>query len=157
MTRRPVITWFGALLFLAVASAAPAQPIVGVLGIDSEVVAVERRLQDSREVAVRGVVFRVGTIHGRRVAVGQSGAGKVNAAIVATLLISHFDPAAVFFSGTAGAMDPALHPGDVVIGTAVAQHDTGMMTSAGIERAQPCVTASPASATDRPAGAPTRC
>ena len=122
------------VLYLAVATAAPAQPIVGVLGIDSEVVAVERRLQDSREVAVRGVVFRVGAIHGRRVAVGRSGAGKVNAAIVATLLISHFDPAAVFFSGTAGAIDPALHPGDVVIGTAVAQHDTGMMTSAGIER-----------------------
>ena len=35
---------------------------------------------------VRGHVFRVGTLNGRQVAVGRSGTGKVNAAIVATLL-----------------------------------------------------------------------
>ena len=86
---------------------------------------------------MRGHVFRVGTLNGRRVAVGRSGAGKVNAAIVATLLISQFDPAAVFFSGTAGAIDLTLYPGDVVIGAAVAQHDTGMVTAAGIAAARP--------------------
>ena len=134
MPRRPVVSAVGALLLLVVATAGWAQPIVGVLGIDSEVIAVEQRLQDSREVTVHGHVFRVGTLNGRRVAVGRCGAGKVNAAIVATLLISQFDPAAVFFSGTAGAIDQTLQPGDVVIGTAVAQHDTGMMTAAGIER-----------------------
>jgi adenosylhomocysteine nucleosidase len=134
MPPRPVASAVGALLLLVVATAGWAQPIVGVLGIASEVIAVEQRLQDSREVAVRGHVFRVGMINGRRVAVGRSGAGKVNAAIVATLLIGHFEPAALFFSGTAGAIDQSLHPGDVVIGTAVAQHDTGMMTAAGIER-----------------------
>jgi len=66
--------------------------------------------------------------------VGHSGAGKVNAAIVATLMIGHFHPAAVLFSGTAGALDPALRQGDVVIGGAVAQHDAGLLTSAGITR-----------------------
>lgn len=134
MPRRPMVSAVGVLVLLAVATAAWAQPIVGVLGIASEVIAVEQRLKDSREVTVRGQVFRVGTLNGRRVAVGRSGAGKVNAAIVATLLISHFDPAALFFSGTAGAIDPTLVPGDVVIGTAVAQHDTGTATAAGIER-----------------------
>jgi adenosylhomocysteine nucleosidase len=58
----------------------------------------------------------------------------VNAAVATTLLIGQFNPAAVFFSGTAGAIDSELVPGDVVIGTAVAQHDTGTATAAGIER-----------------------
>ena len=134
MSRHASVTVVGMFVLLALATTSWAQPIVGVLGIASEVIAVERRLQDSREVTVRGHVFRVGTLNGRRVTVGRSGTGKVNAAIVATLLISHFGPAAMFFSGTAGAIDETLYPGDVVIGTAVAQHDTGVLTAAGIER-----------------------
>jgi adenosylhomocysteine nucleosidase len=134
MPARPLVSVIGVFVALVVATAAWAQPIVGVLGITSEVVAVERQLVDSREVAVRGHIFRVGTLNGRRVAVGRCGAGKVNATIVATLLIDHFEPAAVFFSGTAGAIDQDLYPGDVVIGVAVAQHDIGVTTRAGIER-----------------------
>ena len=114
-----------------VAGAAQAQSIVGVLGIEREVAAIEARLQGSREVPVRGYVFRVGTLNGRQVVVGRSAAGKVNAAIVATVLIGHFNPSALFFSGTAGAIDSALRPGDVVIGTGVVQHDVGMVAAGG--------------------------
>jgi adenosylhomocysteine nucleosidase len=124
----------GAFVLLVAATVASAQPIVGVLGIPSEVIAVERRLVDSHELTVRGQLFRVGTLGGRRVVVARSGAGKVNAAFVTALLISRFDPDALFFSGTAGAVDQTLHPGDVVIGATVAQHDTGAVTPAGIER-----------------------
>ena len=123
-----------AVLLLSSPAAALAQSIVGVLGITTEVAPIERRLQDSREVAVRGYVFRVGILNGRQVVVGRSGIGKVNAAIVATLLIREFNPSTILFSGTAGAIDPSLHPGDVVIGATVAQHDTGLQTSAGIQR-----------------------
>src|SRR4029077_10402817 len=62
------------------------------------------------------------------------GAGTVNAAIVATLMLSHFKPAAVFFSGTAWALDPALRQGDVVVATTVAPHDAGVLTPAGMRR-----------------------
>ena len=125
-----------ALSFLLVvfARGAPAQSIVGVLGIDREVTAVEARLEGSREVSARGYVFRVGTLNGRQVVVGRSAPGKVNAAIVATVLIGHFNPSALFFSGTAGAIDQSLRPGDVVIGTGVVQHDVGAVTAAGIQR-----------------------
>lgn len=105
-----------------------------MLGIGREVAPIEARLQDSREVAVRGYVFRVGTLNGRQVVIGRSGAGKVNAAIVATVLIVHFNPSALFFSGTAGALDQALRPGDVVIGTGVVQHDVGQLTAGAIQR-----------------------
>jgi phosphorylase superfamily protein len=63
-----------------------AQSIVGVLGIDTEVAPVEKRLQNVHEVPVQGYVFREGTLNGRRVVVGRSGAGKVNAAIIATVV-----------------------------------------------------------------------
>jgi adenosylhomocysteine nucleosidase len=119
---------------LAWSSPASAQSVVGVLGIADEVAAFEQQVQNGRDVAVSGYVFRVGTLDGREVVVGRSGAGKVNAAIVTTLLIDHFRPAALFFSGTAGAVDLGLRQGDVVVGGAVAQHDAGALTAAGIVR-----------------------
>jgi adenosylhomocysteine nucleosidase len=115
-------------------TAALAQAPIGVLGIAREVAPLESRLQSAHDVVVQGYVFREGTLNGRRVVVGRSGAGKVNATIVTTLLIDHFAPTAILFSGTAGAIDPELRPGDVVIGTTTAQHDVGAQTSSGIRR-----------------------
>jgi len=132
--RRTFRTFLLALLLAVFAGEAQAQSMVGVLGIEREVAAVEARLQGSREVPVRGYVFRVGTLNGRQVVVGRSGTGKVNAAIVATVLIGHFNPSAMFFSGTAGAIDQALRPGDVVIGTGVVQHDVGAVQATGLQR-----------------------
>jgi adenosylhomocysteine nucleosidase len=132
-TRRRVLGVVLAAL-LVVPALAFAQAPIGVLGITQEVVFLEKRLQDTREVVVRGYVFRVGTLNGRRVVVGRSGAGKVNASIAATLLITQFNPTAVFFSGTAGAVDQELRPGDVVIGRTMAQHDVGAQTSDGLRR-----------------------
>jgi len=123
-----------AILLLVFPRGALAQSVVGILGITSEIAPIEKRLQNSREVTIRGYVFRVGTLNGRQVVVGRSGAGKVNAAIITTVLIGEFNPSAIVFSGTAGAIDPTLYPGDVVIGTTVAQHDAGVQTSDGIRR-----------------------
>lgn len=123
-----------AVLLLVFPTVALAQSVVGVLGITTEIAPIERLLQDSHEVAVRGHVFRVGNLNGRKVVVGRSGTGKVNAAIITTLLIGEFNPSAILFSGTAGAIDPDLHPGDVVIGATVAQHDVGLQMSDGIRR-----------------------
>ena len=136
---RQLVTIVLLLFVLGCASRAHTQPaaLVGVLGITSEIVPVEKRVQDGRDVTVRGFVFRQGTIGGRPVVVGRTGTGKVNAAIAATVLIGHFSPAAMFFSGTAGAVDPALAPGDVVIGTAVAHHDIGQQTPDGLQRRGP--------------------
>ena len=122
------------LLLLAFPGALVAQPVVGVMGITDEIVPIEQRLQNGRDVTVRGLVFRTGTLNGRQVVVGRSPAGKVNAAIVATVLIGHFNPTELFFSGTAGAVDPTLRPGDIVIGARVAQHDVGLQMPDAIKR-----------------------
>ena len=111
-----------AVLVLLLPASAFSQSVVGVLGIAAEIAPIEKRLEDSREITVQGTCSAKGTLDGRRVVVGRSGAGKVNAAIITTLLIGQFKPSAILFSGTAGAVDPALFPGDVVIGKTVAQH-----------------------------------
>jgi len=53
----------------------------------------------------------------------QSGIGKVNATITATLLIEKFEVNEVIFSGVAGSLDEKLKVGDVVIGRDIVQHD----------------------------------
>lgn len=45
-----------------------------------------------------------------------TGMGTINAALVLATLAAHLRPDAVFFSGTAGAIDPKLNIGDVVVG-----------------------------------------
>jgi hypothetical protein len=67
-----------AVLLLVVPGTALAQSVDGVLGIAEEVTPIEKRLQDSRDVVVSGYVFRLGTLNGRQVVVGRSGAGKVS-------------------------------------------------------------------------------
>ena len=49
--------------------------------------------------------------------------GKVAAASTATTLISHYGVNRILFTGVAGAADPTLHLGDVVVGTGLIQHD----------------------------------
>jgi adenosylhomocysteine nucleosidase len=58
----------------------------------------------------------------------------VNAAMIATLLVSHYAPSAVLFTGTAGALDPELMPADVVIASAIGYHDFGYATEKAFTR-----------------------
>jgi len=44
-----------------------------------------------------------------------SGVSMVNAALTTQMAIDHFQLDAIIFAGIAGAVDPALHPGDVVV------------------------------------------
>src|SRR5262245_26653129 len=101
MTLQPRVGMVAFAVLLLSAAATPAQSLVGVLGMGQEAAPFEKKLQDSRDVVVQGYVFHVGRLNGQSVVVGRSGAGKVNAAIVATLMINQFAPSALFFSGTA--------------------------------------------------------
>jgi adenosylhomocysteine nucleosidase len=109
-------------------------PLYGVLGVPEEIAPLERRLTNPETQRLGSTVVTLGTLEGQRVFVGRSGIGKVNAAAATALLLERFHPAALIFSGTAGALDPALGPGDVVIATKVAQHDIGRVTADGFVR-----------------------
>jgi adenosylhomocysteine nucleosidase len=111
-----------------------AASLFGVLGVPEEIAPLERRLINPETQPFGSSVVTIGLLEGHRVFVGRSGIGKVNAAAATALLLERFHPAALIFSGTAGALDPALGPGDVIIATKVAQHDTGRVTTDGFNR-----------------------
>jgi adenosylhomocysteine nucleosidase len=67
--------------------------------------------------------FHLGRLEGKEVVLVFSRWGKVAAATTASFLISHFKVSEIFFTGVAGAVDPSLRIGDLVIGTDLFQHD----------------------------------
>lgn len=81
--------------------------------------------------------FVEGDLDGHRVVLVGSGMGKVNAAVVTSLLIDRFGCRVVAFSGVAGGLDPDLSIGDVVIADRVLQCDAGMIEGERLRVYQP--------------------
>ena len=105
----------------------------GIMGAFSDEVAIlEQALTGARLQTILGIRFVTGTLKGRSVVVASSGVGKVNAAMCATLLVDHFMPGEIIFSGIAGSINPELHPGDIVIGARTAHHDMGTLNPEGM-------------------------
>ena len=89
-------------------------------------------MENKRDTVLQNVHFTTGRLNGKAVVLAQTGIGKVNAAIVTTLMIEHFKPREIIFSGIAGGIDPALAPGDIVIGDSIAYHDYGVINDSGV-------------------------
>ncbi len=85
------------------------------------------------------LTFTHGLIAGRAAVFVECGAGKVNAAIAATLLLTRFECRALLFCGVAGGLDPAFGVGDVVIAARNLQHDYGVLAAGKIQAWQPGV------------------
>jgi adenosylhomocysteine nucleosidase len=106
------------------------QPITGILGaFGEEVNLLLNEVEQKKEVKVQQVRFTSGILKGKPVVIAETGVGKVNAAVVTALMLEHFQPRAVIFTGIAGAVNEQLAPGDLVIGTRVAHHDYGKLTA----------------------------
>jgi adenosylhomocysteine nucleosidase len=86
-----------------------------------------------RDTTLLGLRFTTGLLGAERVVVADAGIGKVNAAVTTTLLIEHFSPSLVIFTGIAGGLNPELDPGDIVIASEVAHHDFAIVTDDSIE------------------------
>jgi adenosylhomocysteine nucleosidase len=91
--------------------------------LQTESTLLENSLIRGSEQKIRGIRFVTGNLAGRNVVLGVSGMGKVNAAVVTTLLIEHFAPNEILFSGIAGCLNPKLGLGDIVIAERTVQHD----------------------------------
>lgn len=105
------------------------EPITAILGaFEREITLLEDRLTDTQEQKIEGVRFVSGNLNGKRVVTAWTGIGKVNAAMTATLLIEHFRPGELIFTGIAGGINPQLWPGDIVIAAETAHHDMGVLT-----------------------------
>jgi adenosylhomocysteine nucleosidase len=104
------------------------------LGVsDSDVAGLVEKLTDAASQEIEGVKFTSGRIADRPVVVTWTGVGKVNAAMVAALLIEHFKPTRIIHTGIAGGVDPNLEPGDIVVAKQTAHHDMGYIGADGFE------------------------
>jgi adenosylhomocysteine nucleosidase len=97
---------------------------IGIIGaMDEEIALLLKGMPDHSVTLHAGIEYRVGTFQGKQVVVCKSGVGKVNAAICTQILIDRFGVDAIIFTGVAGALDPQLNIGDIVVSTECQQHD----------------------------------
>lgn len=97
---------------------------IGLIGaMDEEVNLFAERMEKNSSIMKAGITFRQGEWNGKRVILCKSGVGKVNAAVCTQILADSFGVEAVIFTGVAGALDPKLMIGDIVISVDCMQHD----------------------------------
>jgi adenosylhomocysteine nucleosidase len=108
-----------------------------ICAIPQELAHLRDALADAHRENAAHTVFHTGTIDGHDVVLAGSGMGKVNAALVTTLLADRFGCRTVVFSGVAGGLDPTLAIGDIVIADLVIQHDAGVLEDERVRVYQP--------------------
>ena len=94
-----------------------------IAAVIEEAEAIKKEIENIKEIVINEISFFTGKFNEKEIVFVQSGIGKVNAAITATLLIEKFNVQEVIFSGVAGSLDARLKIGDVVIGRDIVQHD----------------------------------
>lgn len=105
-----------------------------VCAIKMEIAPFVKMLKKKRDHTVSGYCFLTGNLHGVPVVLTNNfSAGKVLTAIATTLMLEHFQPQAVIFSGVAASLNPELCPGDLLIGENIGYHDLGELTADGIQ------------------------
>lgn len=98
--------------------------ITGIIGaMEEEVERIRGELAEMETKHFAGIRFDAGRWHGKPVVLCRSGVGKVNAAVCTQMLIDRFGADRILFTGVAGAVDPSLDIGDLVISTECLHHD----------------------------------
>jgi adenosylhomocysteine nucleosidase len=114
-----------ALLSSACAPPARPEPPIAVQGaVDGEIGPLIEAVGRPKPRVIDGFSFWVGQIEGRPVVVSRTEVGMVHAAVATTLLIKEYSPRAIINQGTAGAVDPELNVGDIVLGRSSAPFGT---------------------------------
>ncbi|HDL1296040.1 TPA: 5'-methylthioadenosine/S-adenosylhomocysteine nucleosidase [Mannheimia haemolytica] len=109
---------------------------IGIIGAMAQEIEILRQVMVEPKVTeLAGCKIFEGKINNTRVALLQSGIGKVAAAIGTTLLIQLTQPDMIINTGSAGGLDPDLNVGDILISTEVRYHDVDV-TAFGYEIGQ---------------------
>jgi adenosylhomocysteine nucleosidase len=109
------------------------EPVTAILGaFEQEIILLEDKLTNKQKQIIEEIRFVSGKLRGKRVVIAYTGIGKVNAAMTTTLLIEHFKPDKVIFTGIAGGVNRQLQPGDIVIAEKTAHHDMGTVWPEGL-------------------------
>ncbi len=108
-------------MFLVVGFAPQTSAPVAVQGaVDGELGPLIEAVGSPKPRVIDGFSFWEGEIAGIPVVVSRTEVGMVNAAVSTTLLVREYSPRAILNQGTAGAVDPAVRVGDIVLSKASA-------------------------------------
>lgn len=107
------------------------QPIGVISAMQEELKLMKDSLTTVEEVKLGPWEFCEGEWKGKKVVLTVGGVGKVNAAVVANLLIDHYHPRAIIFSGIAGGVPDSVQVGDITISSRAAEHDFGVVVPVG--------------------------
>ena len=95
---------------------------IGVIGaMTVEVKGLIAQMENDRTQETAGLVFHRGLLGGVDCVVAKCGAGKVNSAVCAQVMITQYAPRLVINVGVAGGMDVGI--GDLVLASQCVQHD----------------------------------
>lgn len=94
-----------------------------IVAMEEELEQILNIMNRIEEKDIYGISFKYGKIEKNNVVVVKSGVGKVNAARVTQILIDKLDVDFIINVGSAGALNPFLNIGDIVIANKLIQHD----------------------------------
>ncbi len=89
--------------------------LVIVCASSAEAQAVKKRIQIKEQTFYQDTLFMRGTLQGRALTFVQTGVGPRRAKSAAQYIIQHANPSFIVLVGAAGAVDPRLKVGDIVI------------------------------------------
>jgi len=100
------------------------EKVIGIIGaMEEEILLIKNHINNLVEEEIASIKFYFGEIDNKKVVLTQSGIGKVNSAVTATLLIEKFNVSGIVFTGVAGGVNSDLNIGDIVVSTDLVQHD----------------------------------
>lgn len=109
---------------------------IGIIGaMEEEIRYLKKVIKNQESVNYYSYEFTQGQLGQHDVVLVLSGIGKVNATVSALLLKEKFDVDVLINTGSAGAIDPALEVGDIVIAHSLTHHDVDV-TGFGYEPGQ---------------------
>jgi len=98
--------------------------IIGIMGaMPEEIISIAELLTEKQEFIIGERAYYTGLLDNIQTVVVFSRWGKVAAATTVTTLILEFKITELIFTGVAGAINPSLKIGDIVIGRRLIQHD----------------------------------
>lgn len=94
-----------------------------IVAMKEELVEIAKELEDIKTEYKYNLKFLNGKMFNKNIILVESGVGKVNASRVAQILIDNYKVDLILNVGSAGALDPNLNIGDIVIAEKLIQHD----------------------------------
>ncbi|MEA1917859.1 MAG: 5'-methylthioadenosine/S-adenosylhomocysteine nucleosidase, partial [Campylobacterota bacterium] len=101
---------------------------IAIMGaMQEEIKPILEMIGDYKTTAYAGNTYYEASYKNLELVVAYSKIGKVFSTLTATTMIEHFGAEKLLFSGVAGAVNPELKVGDLIVATELVQHDVDIV------------------------------